>query len=283
MANNTARNIRRTAEATPVPPAPKAAGELTITITDLPTATIPAEQIAAYLPLAASAAINAKRESDKAKADRACGLALVIASLSHDDNAQRKWSFTIEGNGSDQAHHFVACTGIDEHGGTEGAWRYNTEGATSRVAQTAYKNAVMATFYNTGSPAVWTMHSKAVPLVAAIRAEGMTASYTSGKLVLTGGDSDRAKAMREAKTLAALKKAVEGAAGTNRDKPQNDKGEAGEASDTRPATPEEILRAAAALVTTIAKGEEAVTNAALSFARAIAATVTKNKAAFAEA
>jgi hypothetical protein len=96
------------------------------------------------------------------------------------------------------------------------------------------------------------MTSKAVPIARAIRAEGMTAKIEKGALVLEGGDTDRAKAMREAKTLSALAKACEGTTGTDRNNPQNSKGEGegeGEGKATpRPTTRAEIIREALALL-----------------------------------
>jgi hypothetical protein len=117
-------------------------------------------------------------------------------------------------------------------------------------------------------------------MVRAIREESMTAKVVDGALVLEGGNGKRADAMRAAKTVAALKKAVEGETGTNREKPQNDKS-AGE-SETRPATPREILEAALRVVESVAKGDETLVEADLSFARRIAQLVTSNPEAFEE-
>lgn len=260
-----------------------------VTLKNITKADVTADEAGQHLALAARAVVEGKAQADIIKGRNASALAIMVAGFTSEDVTTKPWAFDIAGNDKGQVHHHVKCIGTDQFGGTEGAWRYNTEGATSKIAQSAYKAAFQNVFFNLPEPvaAVWTMASKAVPIAKAIIAEGMTATIADGALKLEGGDSDRAKAMREAKTMAALAKAVGGATGTDRAEHGNAKsGETDsgvDASDMRAATPEEILRAAAALVTTIAKGEEAVTNAALSFARAIAATVTKNKEAFAEA
>ena len=77
-------------------------------------------------------------------------------------------------------------------------------------------------------------------------------------------------------------KVAKGETGTNRDKPNNDKGEEGE-DVARGATPTEVLAVAARLIEAVANGEEALSNAAASFARKIAALVVANPEAFAEA
>jgi hypothetical protein len=119
----------------------------------------------------------------------------------------------------------------------------------------------------------------------------MAATVKDGKLVLTGGTTDKAKAMADAKSLEALGKAAKGETGTNRNSPQNEKGgeggeggegKGGEGDAPRVATPTEILAAALRLVQGVAKGEEALSGPALSFVRAIAKEVTANPDAFAD-
>ena len=150
------------------------------------------------------------------------------------------------------------------------------------MAQSAYKTAFQATFFglDQSNPAVWTMASKAVAMARAIRAEGMTATIEGGELKLSGGAGPVADAMREAKTLSALAKVAKGETGTNRATPGNAKGEGD--NEARVATPSEVLAIAARLVEGAAKGEEALSPAALSFARRIAALVASNPEAFAE-
>jgi len=124
----------------------------------------------------------------------------------------------------------------------------------SKVAQTAYKTALQSAFFNLpeSNAAVWTMASKAVAMAKAIREEGMIATIESGELKLTGGTTDRAKAMTDAKSLSALAKVAKGETGSNRATPSNE----GAKDDGRLATPAEIMALAARLVEGAAKGEE---------------------------
>ena len=124
------------------------------------------------------------------------------------------------------------------------------------------------------------MASKAILAARAIREEGMTATIVDGALKLEGGSSERANKMRDAKSLGALDKAAKGEAGSNRD---GGHGAGAKDGDARIATPAEILALAARLVEGVAKGDEALSNTALSFARKIAAIVASNAEAFAEA
>ena len=146
----------------------------------------------------------------------------------------------------------MRCTGTDEFGGTAGEWR-----AEPKKAQTAYKVAFQAEWFGLANPiaAVWTMASKAIPMALAIRQEGMTARIEAGDLKLEGGNTDRAKAMREAKSLTDLAKVAKGETGTGRDTPQNGKGEAEAEGEARPATRDEILRAALAALVAVNAGD----------------------------
>lgn len=244
-------------------------------------ASLSADEAASFLPLAAQAAIKGKADIDAAKAKGAAALAVMVAGFSTDETAARPWSFDIMGK-ADEVHTHVECNGFDEHGNTNLAWCRNGEGAVSQVAQSAYKTAFQATFFHLPepSPAVWTMASKAVAMARAIRAEGMVATIEGGQLKLTGGNGPVADAMREAKSLSALAKVAKGETGTNRAAPGNAKGEGD--SEARVATPSEVLALAARLVEGAAKGDEALSPAALSFARRIAQLVAANPEAFAE-
>ena len=256
-----------------------------LTANTLVKASLSANEAASFLPLAAQAAIKGKAEIDTAKAKGAAALAVMVAGFASDDVAIDQWSFDITVKGA--VHEHVPCMGIEEFGRDDLPWMRNGEGKVSRDAQGSYKAGLLASFFNLTEPnaAVWTMVSKAVPIAKRIRAEGMVATIENGVLKLTGGEGAEAEKMREAKSLAALAKIAKGETGTNRDAPQNDKGEGeGEGEgETRVATPAEILALAARLVEGAAKGEEALSNAALSFARKIAALVAANPEAFAEA
>jgi hypothetical protein len=253
-----------------------------LTVKTLTKASLSANEAASFLPLAAQAAINGKAEIDTAKAKGAAALAVMVAGFASDDVTIDQWSFDITVKGA--VHEHVPCMGIEEFGRDDLAWVRNGEGKVSRDAQGAYKAGFLASFFNLTEPnaAVWTMASKAVPIARRIRAEGMTATIENGELKLSGGEGAGAEAMRAAKSLAAMGKVAKGETGSNRDAPQNDKGEEGE-GEARIATPAEILALAARLVEGAANGEEALSNAALSFARKIAALVAANPEAFAEA
>jgi hypothetical protein len=230
-------------------------------ITEIQTASITSLEAAQSLAVAAQAAVEGKAQIDKGKAKGASALAVMVAGFSDDEAAMRAWTFDLKGNDGQVKYH-VSCTGTDEHGGTTGEWR-----AEPTKAKTAYKGAFMAYWFNLANPiaSVWTMASKAVLMARAIRQEGMTARIDNGVLVLEGGDTERAKAMREAKSMNELAKAAKGAAGTDRDTPQNGNGEAdkdeGEGA-ARPATREEILRAAFAALNEVSCGDGPALNSA---------------------
>lgn len=239
--------------------------------------------VAEILPAAAQGAITGKALATEGRNKGAAALAVMIVGFASDEVAAHKWSFDVAA-GDGTVHHHVACTGTNEFGGTEGAWRYNGQGAISKAAQTAYKCGFQSSFFGLAesNAAVWTMASKAIETARAIRDEGMTATIVDGALKLEGGTSDKAKAMREAKSLAALGKIAKDETGTTREGHGNGKGE-GAGDEGRLATPAEILALAARLCDGVAKGEEALSNSALSFARRIAAIVASNPDAFADA
>ena len=253
---------------------------MTLTANTIAKASLTADEAASFLPLAAQAAIKGKADIDSAKAKGAAALAVMVAGFVSDETAMSPWTFTIAGKDITDVHTQVACMGLNEFGNDDLAWKRNSEGAISKVAQTAYKTALQNLFFNLpeSNAAVWTMTSKAVAMARAIREENMVATIENGELKLTGGTTDRAKAMTEAKSLSALAKVAKGEAGTSRATPSN----VGAKDDGRLATPAEIMALAARLVEGAAKGEEALSNSALSFARKIAALVASNPEAFAE-
>jgi hypothetical protein len=255
---------------------------MTLTANTIAKASLAANEAASFLPLAAQAAIKGKADIDSAKAKGAAALAVMVAGFASEDIAARPWDFTITGKASTDAHVHVACTGSNEFGNDNLEWKRNSEGKVSREAQSAYKTALQNTFFNLpeSNAAVWTMASKAIPMARAIREEGMLATIENGALKLSGGTSDRAKAMTEAKNLSALAKVAKDETGTNRAAPSHN-GEG--VTEAKVATPEEITRAAVAIVKIIAKGEADACNATLSNLRAIAKLVASNPEAFADA
>jgi hypothetical protein len=254
-----------------------------LTVNTIAAASLSAEEAGLLLPLAAQAAIKGKAEIDNAKAKGAAALAVMVAGFASDEVAARPWAFDIAASDG-SVHYHVDCMGLAEYGETEGAWRYNSEGAISKASQTAYKNGLSAAFFNLPAsvPAVWTMISKAVPMARAIREEGMVATIEDGELKLTGGTGERADAMRGAKSLSALAKLAKGETGTGRETHGNAKGDSASDGETRLATPAEVMALAARLCEGVAKGDEALSGTALSFARRIADLVKANPEAFAE-
>ena len=244
-------------------------------VTNLMTVSFTASEAAGNLHVAARAAIDGKAQIEAGKNKGAAALAVMIAGFSDDAAAMLPWTFDIMGS-DNTVHTHVACTGLQEYGNTDLAWCRNGEGKVSKTAQTAYKTALQKTFFRlpTGIAAVWTMASKAAPIARAIRAEGMIATIEAGTLKLEGGDTDRAKAMREAKTLAALAKACEGASGSNREAPQNGGGEGG--SEAAPALSlSDVLKQACALLRPVAAGNDALSPKAEGDLRALVALANK--------
>lgn len=253
-----------------------------INVTNIAYASLSGAEAALFLPVAARAAMKSKADADAANAKGTAALAVMVAGFASDETTSREWSFDIKGK-DDAIHTHVDCVGTEQFGDTSAAWCRNSDGAVSKVAQSAYKGALQSTFFNLPNsvPSVWTMASKAIPMARAIRAEGMNARIVDGALVLEGGVSEKAEEMRKAsrKSISALAKVAKGETGTSRAAPQNTK--SGD-SAAREATPAEVLALAARLVEGTAKGEEALTGAALSFARRIAELVAANPQAFAE-
>lgn len=248
---------------------------------NLAAANFSAQEAGLYLAAAAQATIDGKAQIDAGKAQGAAALAVIVAGFTSDEIALKEWAFDIQGKAEGDIHHHVQCTGYDEFGGSEGAWRYNSEGAVSQIAQTVFKDSFTHAFFNLPKsiPALWTQINLAVPIARALRAEGMTASIEQGKLKVEGGSGETADKLREAKSLRALAKIAKGEEGTGRASPQNSKGGS---DDVTEASPSEICAAAAILARKVAKGEEAICNAALSSLRAIAALVAKHPEAFAD-
>lgn len=226
-------------------------------ITEIKSAALTSGEAAAALAIAAQAAIEGKGQIDAGKAKGAAAEAVMIAGFSDDTAAMLAWSFDIEG-GEGAVHHHVETVGYSDHGTETAAWVFSGQGKVSRVAQGAYKRGFHRAFFALPDavPAVWTMVNRALPLAAAIREEGMIARIEAGALKLEGGNTDRAKAMREATSLAALRKAVAGNAGSNREAPQNGgEGEGEGAGATVELSRADIIRAASGQLRMAAAGD----------------------------
>jgi hypothetical protein len=253
---------------------------MNITANNIARASLTASEAATFLSVAAATAIKGKAQIDEGKAKGAAALAIMTAGFASDEIAVLDWSFEIKAKDG-AIHYHVDCMGLAEFGRDDLDWSRNGEGKVSREAQGAYKAGFLAAMFNVTekNDGLWTMANKAVAMAQAIRAENMTATIENGVLVLTGGTGDKAEAMKSAKSLAALTKVAKDETGTTRAAPSNAKGE----GEARVATPAEIMALAARLVEGVTKGEEALSNTALSFARKIAALVASNPEAFAEA
>jgi hypothetical protein len=249
-----------------------------VTVATLASTSLSSNEAGLLLPLAAQAAIDGKAQIEAGKAKGTAALAVMVAGFASDEVAARPWTFDVVGNDGQVKYH-VESTGTVDFGGTTGEWR-----AEPKKAQTAYKNGLSTAFFNLPQsvPSVWTMISKAVPMARAIRDEGMTATIVDGELKLTGGTGERADAMRGAKSLSALAKVTKGETGTGRETHGNAKGASEGEGEARLISPAEVMALAARLCEGVAKGDEALSGTALSFARRIAELVSANPDAFAE-
>jgi len=231
----------------------------------------------AKLHEAAGEVITGKAMATEGKNRGASALAVMVEAFASDDVAARPWTFDIMGKGGD-VHTHVRCTGTTEFGNDDLPWKRNAQGAISREAQAAYKTGLQLEFFGQAPNAsLWTTASNAILIARAIREEGMTAKVEGGTVKLEGGTTDKAKAMREAKSLAALGKVAKDETGSNRAKPSNDK-----VADVRQATPNEITLAACAIVKLIAKGEITEGQNVLGNIREIVRLFNSNPEAFAE-
>ena len=255
-----------------------------IDVTEIKTASLTSEEAAASLAVAAQAAIQGDEGKKKANAKSAAAEAVMIAGFSDDSIASMVWSFDVTAGNGD-VHQHVETIGYTEHGTETAAWVLNGQGQVSRVAQGAYKRGFHRAIFALPDavPAVWTMTGRAIALANAIRGEGMTARIEAGALKLEGGNSDKAKAMREAASLSALRTAAKGAAGSNREAPQNAKGKGEGEAGPRAVTREEVLRAAFAALSEVDAGDGAALNGAevalLKGLAKVAASIAKAEAA----
>ena len=227
---------------------------------------------------AATAVVTGKALAMQGKAKGATALAVMVAAFASDEVASHPWAFDILGKGDD-AHTYVRCTGTNELGNDDLEWKRNGQGAISRYAETAYKTGLQLEFFNREPNAsIWTTATNAIGIARAIRAEGMTALVEDGELKLTGGTTEKAEAMRDAKSLAALAKVAKDATGTNRAKPSNDKAE----GEVKELTPFEVSRMTVAVARMIATGKADACNATLGNLREIARLIASNPKAFEE-
>lgn len=236
----------------------------------------------ALLHKAGKLAAQAGKKVEEANKARGNALDLSIAGLAADGVLLTAFSFDVCDAGGNVVEHCTA-TLPDYAKGFK-----NADGSDNRKKQSAFRAAMLPLFFgvtgdqSAGAKAVWALFTgKALPTALALHREGISATVTDkGELVLTGGEGDTAKALRDAaaKSTSAMVKVAKGETGSNREEHGNDKG--GETG--RAATPGEIALAAHAIAARVAKGEEAICNSALSYLRAIAKLVADNPEAFAD-
>lgn len=131
------------------------------------------------------------------------------------------------------------------------------DGKEYRAKATAFRNAILPRFFNIpgDNNSVYAMFRQTFPAALALIGENMTATIgEDGKLVLEGGEGDKAKAMREAatKSVTALKTAAKGGAAKREVSAPGEK-----ESETRAATLTEILTIARNFLRDSIAGDEA--------------------------
>ena len=157
----------------------------------------------------------------------------------------------------------------------------NADGSDARAVQTAFRSSVLEAMckikpelhQTAGTKAVWTCLTMSAKIAHELLVEGCEVELgEGGKLKVTGGEGDRAKAMRDAPSMSALRKVAAGETGT----------QGGSDEKGTVATPGEVLGAALAIVRKVVKGDEALSGPALSRLREIAAIVAGHPDVFGE-
>jgi len=212
---------------------------------------------------AAALAINAKEASDAAKANQAGAIDMTVAALMTGKTFQTRFVFDVTARDGSIVEHCKDVTLSHYLAGFK-----NDDGSDYRAKTTAFFNAVVSKWFNatklTDSQrnAVLMMFKRAVAIVDGLKANGMNAKLVDNKLSVTGGKGEKASAIRDAakKSTAALQSALKPAAkkGTN-STAQNDNG----------IDLDKALSVVAAYATLCAKGNEAPSNARLSYLKAI--------------
>lgn len=235
------------------------------------------------LKQAGRAASAAGEAAAAARDNRGSALDMAIVGLSAPGVLHSQFTFDIKDRNGDVVEHVTADL-IDYLAGFK-----HRDGKAYRAKETAFRGVALPVFFgvpgdqSAGAKSTWATFSRAVPVAAELVARDMRAFINAeGKLVVEGGEGPEAEKLRGAKSASALVKAAKGQTGTDRNGHGNAKGGEGEAGEARVATPAEIFAAAARLCEGVAKGDEAICNAALSYARRIAALVTAHPEAFAE-
>jgi hypothetical protein len=267
-----------------------------LTAAALVSANLTANDCGSLLGMAGKAIVDSHNAASLAALRGASGLAVMIAGLAYDgsdiegDNekanaaranapANRVWSFDIEGSEAGEVHHHVEQVGWSEFmRDAKGAWVRTSSGGVSSLNETAYKSAFCLQFFGLKAVAsLWTKAHKAVGVAQSIRAENMQASIVDGKLVLTGGTSEKAEAMREATSTAKLMKASKGETASAKGKSSD----SSKASEATPASLSDIAKAALQITKGIIMGTDAADTVTLQALVALSKLVADNPKAFA--
>ena len=248
---------------------------------------VSATDAAAALHLAGRAKSESAASIDKAKIKADAAEALLIVGASDAERYRRTIEFGITGKDEADVHDHCQLSLAEFTTRDQLPFMRNGAGAVSKIAQGKAKAAINEAVFGKGTPATWTMLNRAMPLVDAIVSESMTAELQEGALVLTGGTSERAEKMRNAKSLSALRKAV---GVTASGKPKGDasrgtgEGESeGEANPApKPANPSDITRDALKIAKAIAAGKETACSATMENLLAIAKAIASAPDAFAD-
>jgi hypothetical protein len=155
----------------------------------------------------------------------------------------------------------------------------NEQGKAWRAAQSAMRVALLHRLGNikdeksAAHDAAYIMLTRALTVAKAVRAEGMKAKLdANGKLALTGGKGDKAKALRETESATGRLDIVKGKVPVK--KGADDKGKP-VAANSNVVDLDKALRVVAAYATAVASNKETPSNARLSYLKAIIRDVSK--------
>lgn len=180
----------------------------------------------ALLNLRNAAKLETKAAGDKAKAQTGADNArkLTIAGMSNYDVWLLKFDVDVLNRKGEVIEHKAGLTLADYAKGFK-----NAEGKAYRALETAFRERVLASFFNAPANAdsVWTMFRQVYPIGQALLLEGVKATVEGDTLKLEGGTGDSAKALRDAaeKSVTALGAAAKARMGIEGKKRQPKPGE----------------------------------------------------------
>jgi len=229
-------------------------------------------------------AYAAGEHADKAKSGKASAADMMIAGLATDMDGLTVLDTTVSFSVVNRKGELIDTGKASIADLVQGSPIFkNEDGSDARAVQTAFRSSVLKGLcmikpdlhQSAGAKAVWTCLTMSAKIAHELLGEGCGVELgEDGKLKVTGGEGDRAKAMRDAPSMSALRKLAAGETGTQGG---NDEKVTGTV-----ATPGEILGAALAIVRKVVKGDEALSGPALSRLREIAALVAGHPDVFGE-